>query len=43
MPKFRGGGALPPGPSAIQLVKGLTGGFLGILTLCCLTQATGYH
>ncbi|MBV1841945.1 HPP family protein [Photobacterium ganghwense] len=41
MKKLKGGGSLPPKPSNVQLLKGLIGGFLGILTLGLLTQTTG--
>ena len=41
MKKLRGGGALPPKPTMIQLLKGLIGGFLGILPLSLLGQSTG--
>ncbi|MEJ2765224.1 HPP family protein [Photobacterium sp. MCCC 1A19761] len=41
MKKLRGGGALPPRPKLIQMMKGLVGGFLGILTLSVLGQSTG--
>lgn len=41
MKKLRGGGALPPKPTMIQLMKGLIGGGLGILCLSLLGQYTG--
>lgn len=41
MKKLRGGGDLPPKPKLIQLMKGLVGGFLGILALGALGQVTG--
>lgn len=40
MMKLRGGGSLPPKPTFIQLVKGFTGGFLGILSLGYLGMST---
>jgi CBS-domain-containing membrane protein len=40
MKKLRGGGSLPPKPKFIQLMKGLVGGFFGILTLGALSQLT---
>lgn len=40
MERLRGGGTLPAKPKFIQLMKGLVGGFLGILTLCFLGQFT---
>ncbi|MDC9580561.1 HPP family protein [Xenorhabdus sp. PR6a] len=42
MSKLRGGGVLPPKPDFIQLIKGLLGGFLGILVLSYLSQTTEY-
>lgn len=41
MKKLRGGGSLPPRPKFILMMKGLIGGFLGILTLCFLGKFTG--
>ncbi|QIR07690.1 HPP family protein [Salinivibrio costicola] len=41
MKRLKGGGALPPKPTWIQLTKGLLGGFFGILTLTVLNQTTG--
>lgn len=41
MEKLRGGGPLPPKPKFIHMMKGLVGGFLGILTLSYLGQSTG--
>ncbi|MGF1727330.1 HPP family protein [Photobacterium nomapromontoriensis] len=41
MKKLRGGGALPPKATMIQMLKGLLGGFLGILVLSLLGQSTG--
>ncbi|CDH22729.1 HPP family protein [Xenorhabdus bovienii] len=42
MSKLRGGGGLPPKPDLVQLMKGLSGGFLGILLLSYLSQTTEY-
>ncbi|MBI6549671.1 HPP family protein [Xenorhabdus lircayensis] len=42
MSKLRGGGGLPPRPDFVQLIKGLSGGFLGILVLSYLSQTTEY-
>ncbi|CBJ80265.1 conserved hypothetical protein [Xenorhabdus bovienii str. Jollieti] len=42
MSKLRGGGGLPPKPDLVQLTKGLSGGFLGILLLSYLSQTTEY-
>lgn len=41
MNKLRAGGALPPKPTFIQLMKGLVGGFLGIWVLSLLGLSTG--
>ncbi|MDC9594744.1 HPP family protein [Xenorhabdus sp. IM139775] len=42
MGKLSGGGVLPPKPDFIQLIKGLLGGFMGILVLGYLSQTTEY-
>ncbi|MDC9621297.1 HPP family protein [Xenorhabdus sp. XENO-7] len=42
MSKLKGGGGLPSKPDLVQLMKGLSGGFLGILLLSYLSQATEY-
>ncbi|MBT1446075.1 HPP family protein [Shewanella sp. JM162201] len=42
MRKLKGGGALPAKASPKQLVKGLAGGFLGIMVLGLLGQNTGH-
>ncbi|PHM55739.1 HPP family protein [Xenorhabdus hominickii] len=42
MSTLKGGGGLPPKPEFVQLIKGLSGGFLGILVLSYLSQMTEY-
>lgn len=41
MKRLQGGGALPPKPTMAQLLRGLVGSALGILTICILGQSTG--
>ncbi|MGO5000193.1 HPP family protein [Oceanisphaera sp. W20_SRM_FM3] len=41
MKRLQGGGTLPPKPTLTQLLKGLVGSALGILTICILSQSTG--
>ncbi|MBA0216210.1 HPP family protein [Pectobacterium brasiliense] len=41
MKRLRGGGALPPKPTFIQLMKGLVGGSIGVLILSYLGQSSG--
>ncbi|PHM35802.1 HPP family protein [Xenorhabdus innexi] len=43
MSKLKGGGKLPSKPSLSELMKGLAGGFLGILMLGYLSQATEFR
>ncbi|WP_299580035.1 HPP family protein [uncultured Microbulbifer sp.] len=41
MKKLRGGGALPPKPKLIQMIRGFIGGFTSILLLGALGHLTG--
>lgn len=41
MDKLKGGGSIPPRAPYLQLLKGLIGGTLGILSLCLLSQYSG--